>query len=392
MVFQSGIKRASLLLCGILIFTLLSCTNENGDDLQYEEQVPTASEEYVHYAENAASARHIMIQSESFRIDTRVLRLSNMNLTDEDIVVLAEFTNLHELVLQNNQISDLRPLSESTNLRRLFLSGNQISDLAPLSELTYLKFLSLGNNPISDLSPLAKLTNLEYLYLGGRNQISDLSALSGLTNLNRLSFSGRQISDWSSVSHLRLLIGWEAEEPEISELNETQQVLFEKSRYAGMTYGELEELYGRMLFVSGFEGGPFEYSIEELKEELLFWFNIPFMDDGKISSGACIGIRIRLGALLPDLEAPLSWWQFAEKLGARSSVIYNYCEYYRVFLDGYSFIAHIEWIPEFMRIKYPDCEWWKNRQATSVRKNIRGNLDELCMDAWITVFFGHSSR
>ena len=72
--------------------------------------------------------------------------------------------------------------SRLTNLQELYLGGNQISDLTPLAALTSLTSLELGGNQISDLTPLAALTSLTSLELGG-NQISDLTPLAALTSL-----------------------------------------------------------------------------------------------------------------------------------------------------------------------------------------------------------------
>ena len=66
-------------------------------------------------------------------------------------------SNLTELNLENNQISDLTPLKSLTILTYLNLSHNQISDLRLLQSLTYLANLNLYNNQISDLTPLQSL-------------------------------------------------------------------------------------------------------------------------------------------------------------------------------------------------------------------------------------------
>ena len=450
MVFQNGIiKKLSLLLCGILIFTLLSCANENGDDLQYEEQVPAASGEDVHYAENAASARSVTIQNRTFgKIATRI-NLSNMDLTDEDIVILAELTNLKELNLRDNQISDLRPLSELTNLRRLFLCGNQIRDLSPLSGLTYLEFLSLGDNQISDVSPLVDLTNLEHLNLKNNqisdltplartgisrhlilsnnqigdvtpliqfaylsnleldnNQISDAKPLVNLPNLRRLSLRGNPIENfaslaelnysvllsldgkqkhyWHYLTHVMLNMKWEAEEPEAFDLNNTQRAIFEKLRYAGMLYTELEELYGSLTEIAGGDGTFVRMSTKENKNEK--WFVVDWDAHHSIHDPEavimCFGVRIRLGTLVPDIQEPLSWWQLTEKLGAHS-VIFNYDMGGPI--DGFNFRTYISWIPELMRAKYPECEFWKNRNQVRVIKRISENPDDVCLDTWVYV-------
>jgi Leucine-rich repeat (LRR) protein len=124
-----------------------------------------------------------------------------------DISPLANLTNLTDLWLGScwpgiNQISDLSPLANLTNLLVLYLDGNQISDISPLANLTNLTDLSLQGNQISDLSPVANLTNLTYLWLDCNGIISDISPLASLTNLTRLSLWWNQISDISPLANL----------------------------------------------------------------------------------------------------------------------------------------------------------------------------------------------
>ena len=82
-----------------------------------------------------------------------------------DISALSGMTKLNNLGLRNNQIRDLSPLSSLTNLPGVYLNGNLITDLSPLSGLSYLGFLRLDNNLITDISPLLGMTNLDYLDL-----------------------------------------------------------------------------------------------------------------------------------------------------------------------------------------------------------------------------------
>src|SRR4028118_1472540 len=74
-------------------------------------------------------------------------------------------SSLTELVLDNNQISDIKPLESLTNLTELHLEKNQISDIKPLESLTNLTGLWLTDNQISDIKPLESLTNLNWLDL-----------------------------------------------------------------------------------------------------------------------------------------------------------------------------------------------------------------------------------
>ena len=119
---------------------------------------------------------------------------------------MAGLTNLTELGLSGNQISNISPLAGLTNLTTLGLAGNQISDISSLSGLTNLSTLSLSGNQLSDISPLSGLTNLFNLVLID-TQISDISPLAGLTNLEQLGLADNQISDLSPLAGLKNLTG-----------------------------------------------------------------------------------------------------------------------------------------------------------------------------------------
>ena len=158
-------------------------------------------------------------------------------------------TNLEELNLRGNPLSDLSPLSGLTTLKEIRFSGESlsnlsplaglgnlegvgfwktsISDLSPLAGLAKLRWLVFNNSPVSDLSPLAGLTSLKRLetyaskepdlsplkgLIGlvrlriGSSGVSDISPLSGLINLEELElFSNRRISDVSPLGSLRKL-------------------------------------------------------------------------------------------------------------------------------------------------------------------------------------------
>ncbi|MDE2808908.1 MAG: leucine-rich repeat domain-containing protein, partial [Gemmatimonadota bacterium] len=125
--------------------------------------------------------------------------LSHLFALDSDIRELTglEYAiNLTALQLHNNFISDLMPLAGLTNLTELYLYGNRISnsDLTHLTGLTNLTTLQLGFNGISDLTPLASLTNLTELEIED-NAITDLMPLAGLTNLITLQLGDNEISE-----------------------------------------------------------------------------------------------------------------------------------------------------------------------------------------------------
>ena len=108
-------------------------------------------------------------------------RLTTLDARDRQIVRLTGLeyaTNLKELSLVYNNISDLTPLT-GLRLTELWLWDNLVTDLSPLFNMTTLTHLDLGYNRISDISPLDKLTRLKWLELSG-NQISDITPLSNL--------------------------------------------------------------------------------------------------------------------------------------------------------------------------------------------------------------------
>ena len=118
-----------------------------------------------------------------------VLRALFANITD--LTGLEHATNLTELYLSDNSISDISPLAG-------FNGWSNISDLSPLKGLNNLISLELSDNSISDISPLAGLTNLRILGLSG-NSISDISPVAGLINLIELSLENNSISDISPL-------------------------------------------------------------------------------------------------------------------------------------------------------------------------------------------------
>jgi internalin A len=118
-----------------------------------------------------------------------------------DITPLSALTNLTYLNLNYNQITDITGLSALTNLTYLSLSSIQITDITGLSALTNLKYLNLSANQITDITGLSALTNLTELYLS-ENQITDITGLSALTNLTDLNLYQNEITDITGLSGL----------------------------------------------------------------------------------------------------------------------------------------------------------------------------------------------
>ena len=133
-------------------------------------------------------------------------RLTALDARDRQIVRLTGLeyaTNLKELSLVYNNISDLTPLT-GLRLTELWLWDNLVTDLSPLFNMTTLTHLDLGYNRISDISPLDKLTRLKWLELSG-NQISNITPLSNLFQLTLLEAYSNQITDVTPLANLTRL-------------------------------------------------------------------------------------------------------------------------------------------------------------------------------------------
>jgi len=97
-------------------------------------------------------------------------KLEILSGNDNEIATLDDFihnlSQLRYLSLRNNQIKaeKMRPLVKLTQLQEVHLDGNQISDVRFLGVLSELRILTLTNNPITDSEPLNSLTNLEPFY------------------------------------------------------------------------------------------------------------------------------------------------------------------------------------------------------------------------------------
>ena len=143
----------------------------------------------------------ITIKGEKYSILLTELYLYDEDLTNEDIKELYKMTNLTDLNLGVNKISDISVLSDLTNLTKLCLGGNEINDISVLSGLTNLTELQLWRNEISDISALSSLTSLNVLDLDGNN-IVDIEILKFLVNLQELCISNNGITDITPLSKL----------------------------------------------------------------------------------------------------------------------------------------------------------------------------------------------
>ena len=144
----------------------------------------------------------VRLGDREFSPDAEEIIVNNQNISD--LSALKDCKKLRVLNLMSNKIKDLSPLRSLATLEELYLSNNSISDLSPLSGCTNLKKLYLSGNSIQNLTPLAACSGLTELHLGS-NDISDISALSALTKLTELDLEANHVSDLSALYGLSQL-------------------------------------------------------------------------------------------------------------------------------------------------------------------------------------------
>ena len=166
-----------------------------------------AGGEEVHFPDadlEAAVRERLEIPPPTPITDVDMLQMPWLSASGDSIGVLTGLeyaTNLEDLRLSSNEISDLWPISQLPALATLYVWDNEISDLSPLAGLLSLGDLWLQRNQISDISPLSGLTNLHWLFLA-HNRISDVSPLSGLNVLGVLHLDSNQIADVAPLDEM----------------------------------------------------------------------------------------------------------------------------------------------------------------------------------------------
>jgi Leucine-rich repeat (LRR) protein len=134
-------------------------------------------------------------------------KLEKLKLTGTKVTNLSALSDadaLRDLDLDDTLVSDISPLAGKKKLESLCLKGTQVTDLSALSDADSLRDLYLDNTPVSDISPLAGKKNLLGLGLRG-TKVTDLSALSGVNALYSLDLQGTSIKDITPLLGLKKL-------------------------------------------------------------------------------------------------------------------------------------------------------------------------------------------
>jgi len=135
-------------------------------------------------------------------IKLNALDLRCNQLSDSDIYPIKELKQLTKLDLSKNNLSNISSIKELKQLTNLDLSNNNLSNISIIKDLKNLTYLCLSYNKIYDISPIKELKHLTRLFLKN-NRLSDISSIKKLTNLTSLDLRNNKISHlFVELTHL----------------------------------------------------------------------------------------------------------------------------------------------------------------------------------------------
>ncbi|CAL6054194.1 Conserved_hypothetical protein [Hexamita inflata] len=143
-----------------------------------------------------ASNRNLLSFSQEFVQETEEFTFNQREI--KHIYLVSFFTNLTELYLSGNNISDISSISKLKNLKKLYLESNCIEDISALQSLPDLTHLYLSYNKLTSYT--LALPGLVYLSLSG-NKLQDKSGLQHSPKLERLDLSGTYTTDLRTIPH-----------------------------------------------------------------------------------------------------------------------------------------------------------------------------------------------
>lgn len=143
---------------------------------------------------------YIIIDGSTIPTTTERLDLSGRGLTDDDIKDLRYMTNLVNIILDDNELTDLSPLSELVNLEGVHFSNNiGITDIDFVKNLTNLTKITGEYTEVKDLSPLEGKTKLRYVFFGD-TQVTDISPIAGASGLSKVGFNRCNIENIDALA------------------------------------------------------------------------------------------------------------------------------------------------------------------------------------------------
>ena len=186
---------------------------------------------------------------------------------------LAGCTNIEELDVMGNELTDISTVGDFKKLKKLELHGNQLEDgqLQYLDGLTELTHLSLGDNQLTRIPDLKQYPKLNELSLCGLFQHDDLSGVADAKDLQVLDIRDCRYQDLSALEGLEKL-EWVKNGEEQS----------------NVPYSELEriaKIFGERFQDCSFGYDQYSHNEDELHSEQFYPEDEEQQDEGNNSGG-----------------------------------------------------------------------------------------------------------
>jgi Leucine-rich repeat (LRR) protein len=85
------------------------------------------------------------------------LDISHTQIGDDQLKIVGAMANITELMLDEDNVTDISPLANLNKLEKLSLKKTGVKSLAPLAQSKTLKFLWIADTPVSDITPVQPL-------------------------------------------------------------------------------------------------------------------------------------------------------------------------------------------------------------------------------------------
>lgn len=123
----------------------------------------------------------------------------------KDLRPLSGLTQLEELILKQDGITDISPVKNLVNLTVFDVSVNrEIQDVSAIADMTKLKKLNISFNKVENIDAISGLVSLEYADVS-KNNISTLPDMSKLEKLTALNISHNNLTDISALADAKNL-------------------------------------------------------------------------------------------------------------------------------------------------------------------------------------------
>lgn len=135
----------------------------------------------------------------------------------DDLEFLRGYSDLMDLSVTENNISDLSPLADKDKLQSIYFDYNNVSDITPLENKSRLAIVEFGYNHVKDISPLKDCPLVSLI--AAHNGVEDISILKGITKIRALDLSGNNITDVSDLAYFEHLNNLYLENNNISDIS-----------------------------------------------------------------------------------------------------------------------------------------------------------------------------